>query len=304
MRRPFVLALLAGVLVGGAAVPLVASATRTQASGVREWAIHYRAHDGRTRAAYVLLPAWYGPRHDPPLPLVVSPHGRGVDGRANASLWGDLPGLDAIAVVNPDGEGRRLPLYSWGYSGQVDDLAKLPAVVQQALPWLRVKPDSVYGVAGSMGGQELLLLLARHPHLLEGAAVVDAPTDLALQYRNFATLPCNAACLKRWQGPIGRGLQQLARTEVGGTPEQDPAAYAERSPMHFAREIAQAGAPVGLWWSRRDRITGAGDQEADFFQALELAHPSAPVLHNVGRWTHDRGFRLNLRHALAWLHLA
>jgi poly(3-hydroxybutyrate) depolymerase len=226
-----------------------------------------------------------------------------VDGRANASLWGDLPGRDALAVVNPDGQGRRLPLYSWGYSGQVDDLAKMPAAVQQGLPWLRVKPDSVYGVAGSMGGQELLLLLARHPHLLEGAAAIDAPTDLAQQYRRFATLPCSLSCLKRWQGPIGRGLQQLARIEVGGTPEQDAAAYEQRSPMHFAREIAHAGVPLGLWWSRRDRITGTGDQAADFLQALELAHPRGPVMHAVGQWTHDRGLRLNLPRALAWLHL-
>jgi poly(3-hydroxybutyrate) depolymerase len=267
---------------------------------VRDWPITYTAHDGHQREAYVLLPAWYGPRDDPPLPLVVSPHGRGVDGRANAKLWGDLPGRDSIAVVNPDGEGRRLPLYSWGYAGQVDDLAKMPAFVRHALPWLRIKPDAVYGVGGSMGGQELLLLLARHPHVLEAAAVVDAPTDLAKQYRNFAALPCNSSCRKRWQGPIGRGLQQLARIEVGGTPEQDPVAYAERSPAHFAAVIARTGAPLGVWWSRADRVTGA---DGGFVRALARAHPRAPVMHIAGRWTHDRGFRLNLPRALAWLHL-
>ena len=296
MRAVFVSALLAAAAVAAG----VASGVRSAAPLVREWPITYTAHDGRQREAYVLLPAWYGPRHDPPLPLVVSPHGRGVDGRANARLWGDLPGRDSIAVVNPDGEGRRLPLYSWGYAGQVDDLATMPAVVQEALPWLRIKPDAVYGVGASMGGQELLLLLARHPHLLEAAAVVDAPTDLAQHYRKFASLPCNPGCRKRWQGPIGRGLQQLARIEVGGTPEQDPAAYAERSPAHFARAIARTGAPLGVWWSRADRVTGA---DGGFVRALARAHPRAPVMHIAGRWTHDRGFRLNLPRALAWLRL-
>lgn len=302
MRRSFGLALLAGVLLAAAAVPLVASATRRAPAGVREWTIGYQAHDGRTRAAYVLLPAWYGPHDDPPLPLVVSPHGRGVDGRANARLWGDLPGRDGFAVVNPDGEGRRLPLYSWGYAGQVDDLAKMPAIVRRALPWLRIKPDSVYGVGASMGGQELLLLLARHPHVLEGAAVIDAPTDLAQQYRHFASLPCSPVCRERWEGPIGRGLQQLARIEVGGSPSQSPAAYAERSPLHFAGAIAQAGVPLGLWWSRRDRVAGPAE-DSRFVRALMRAAPHLAVTRVVGNWTHSRGFRLNLPRALDWLHL-
>ena len=296
MRAVFVAAL----LVAAAVAAGVASGVRSASPLVRGWPITYTAHDGRQREAYVLLPAWYGPRDDPPLPLVVSPHGRGVDGRANARLWGTLPGRDSIAVVNPGGEGRRLPLYSWGYSGQVDDLAKMPAVVRHALPWLRIRPDSVYGVGGSMGGQELLLLLARHPHLLEAAAVVDAPTDLARQYRKFAALPCNSGCRKRWQGPIGRGLQQLARIEVGGTPSQDPAAYAERSPAHFTGAIARTGARLGIWWSRADRVTGA---DRGFVEALARAHPRAPVMHIAGRWTHDRGFGLNLPRALAWLDL-
>src|SRR5207342_199727 len=140
-------------------------------AGVRLWTIRYRAHDGRIRPAYVLLPARYEPRHDSPLPLVISPHGRGVGGRANARLWGRLPAEYGLAVVNPDGEGRRLPLYSWGDRGQISDLARMPGIVKRALPWLRIRPRSVYAIAGSMGGQEALLLTASHPRLLKGTAV-------------------------------------------------------------------------------------------------------------------------------------
>ena len=66
--------------------------------------ISYRAHDGSLRTAWLLLPARYDGR---PIPLVISPHGRGCNARANAGLWGDLPGEGDFAVVNPVGEGRR-----------------------------------------------------------------------------------------------------------------------------------------------------------------------------------------------------
>src|SRR5207302_4877416 len=39
---------------------------------VRAFTIHYRTHDGYRRAAYVVLPGWYGRGHKPPLPLVLS----------------------------------------------------------------------------------------------------------------------------------------------------------------------------------------------------------------------------------------
>ena len=276
----------------------------SQAAWTRWWKITYRAHDGRTRDAYVLLPSWYGPHRNPPLPLVLSPHGRGVGGRGNARLWGGLPARNLLAVVSPDGEGRRLPRYSWGYSGQIADLAKMPAVVRHALPWLRVEPHRVYGVAGSMGGQEVLLLLATHPRLLRGAAVIDAPTDLALQYRDFPSLPCNAACRRRWNQPIGLGLQRLARVEVGGTPGQVPAAYAIRSPSHYVVPIARSGVPLALWWSVRDRFVQHPEhQEAQFVRALRRAHPRARLASTAGTWSHEQGIRLNLPRALAWLHL-
>src|SRR5437762_2115250 len=210
--------------------------------GTQEVAIRYVAHDGVERAAYVLLPAWYSPAHNPPLPLVISPHGRGVGARENARLWGPLPGRSRFIVVNPEGQGRRLALYSWGDPGQISDLARMPDIVERALPWLRIAPHRIYAVGGSMGGQETLLLLARHPHELAGAISFDADTNLALRYRDFGLLRSE------------RGLQPLARFEIGATPSSDPAAYAMRSPLAAAREIAFSGVPLELWWSVRDRV--------------------------------------------------
>ena len=34
--------------------------------------------------------------------------------------------------------GRRLPLHSWGFERQIDDLARMPHVVPGELPWLRI----------------------------------------------------------------------------------------------------------------------------------------------------------------------
>src|SRR5207248_10578262 len=161
--------------------------------------IHYRAHNGVVRRAWLLLPTDYSGQ---PLPLVISPHGRGTSARANAQLWGDLPGLGGFAVINPAGEGRRLGEYSWGDPGQIADLARMPAIVRAH--GVNVDPHRIYAIGGSMGGQETLLLLARDPHLLAGAAAFDPSTDMARRYWDFAGLPG------------GHVLQRLAREEIGG----------------------------------------------------------------------------------------
>src|SRR5215831_1439285 len=82
---------------------------------VRRIWVPYTAWDGKKREALLVLPAWYGPRADPPIPLVISPHGRGGTARGNAGYWGSLPAFGPFAVVSPQGEGRRLVAYSWGW---------------------------------------------------------------------------------------------------------------------------------------------------------------------------------------------
>jgi len=254
------------------------------APATRVWTIHYRAHDGLVRPAYVVLPAWYGPRDHPPIPLVISPHGRGVDARANVRLWGDLPARGPFAVVNPEGQGRELELYSWGDPGQIHDLAAMPQIVEHALPWLRIDPHRIYAFGGSMGGQEVLLLVAHHPHLLAGAASFDAPVDLAERYRAFRTLP------------FGSMLQLLARVEVGGTPHADPRAYALRSPLDVARRIAFSGVPLQIWWSTRDRVVSDQRQQSGaLYRAIVTLNPEAPVDEVVGQWRHCAEMHWNRR---------
>jgi pimeloyl-ACP methyl ester carboxylesterase len=205
--------------------------------------IEYRTHDGYRRAAYVLVPDWYGPESHPRLPLIISPHGRGVSADANAERWGDLPATGSFAVVNPEGQGRRFARFSWGYAGQIADLARMPQIIRAKLPWLRLDTSRIYAFGASMGGQESLLLLGRYPSLLAGAAVFDPVTDMARRYQDFRRLHCNRRCLQRWGASLGNGLRVKAQEEIGGTPRSARRAYAVRSPLAYVRQIARSGVP-------------------------------------------------------------
>ena len=272
----------------------VAGSTAAAADGgweeihVRTIQIEYRTYDGYRRAAYVLVPDWYGPDRHPRLPLIISPHGRGVPADDNADRWGDLPAVGSFAVVNPEGQGRRFARFSWGYPGQIADLARMPHIVQAKVPWLRLDTSRVYAFGASMGGQESLLLLARHPSQLAGVAAFDPVTNMASRFRDFQRLGCNVRCRLQWGGAtLGHGLRLKARVEIGGTPRSARRAYALRSPMAYVRTIARSGVPVQLWWSSRDRVVSPRDQSVPFARALRRQHPRAPLHTVVGRWPHS-----------------
>jgi poly(3-hydroxybutyrate) depolymerase len=259
----------------------------------RKITITYTTHDGRTRNAYVLLPHDYRPGQNPPIPLVISPHGRAVDGDINTRRYGDMPSIGGFAVVNPDGYGRKLPLHSWGAPEQIADLARMPEIVEAALPWVHIDRTRLYAIGGSMGAQETLLLVGRYPHLLAGAVAVDGPSDFALQYRNFARYACDAACLAKGWGEIGPAKQKLARKEIGGTPETAPAAYAERSPISYAARIAASCVPLQIWWSRTDAtVLDPERQSGRMYRALETLQPRASVDEYTGHWKHTDAMRV------------
>jgi poly(3-hydroxybutyrate) depolymerase len=283
--RALGLAILAGAT-------LWAAAPAGPASPVRTLSFSYTAHDGAARTAYVVLPAWYGPDRHPPLPLVISPHGRGVDGAYNLRFWGSTPAEGPFALVSPDGQGRRLPLYSWGYSGQIDDLARMPELVRDAFPWLDA--NGVYAIGSSMGAQESLLLMARRDGDLAGVAALDPVSDMAARYRVWP--------LTRNEGH----LPALARTEFGGAPGQVRQAYAARSPGAYARAIATSDVPLQLWWSRRDGVvTDQVHQTRSFYRRLLAIAPKAPVHEVVGYWQHAHEFhpQTQLRAVLACFRL-
>jgi pimeloyl-ACP methyl ester carboxylesterase len=167
-------------------------------------------------------------------------------------------------------------LHSWGWRGQIDDLARMPSIVRAARPWLRIDPQRLYAVGGSMGGQETLLLVGRHPRLLAGAVAFDSVTDFVLRYRQFARIP------------RGRMLQALARIEVGGTPRTNAEGYVLRSPSHWVRQVAESGVPLQLWWSDADGIVREpGRQSGALYRKLADLDPTTTVEAFVGRWAHS-----------------
>src|SRR5215212_9089841 len=292
------------------ALALAAASSATLASGaseaareasVRQIRIHYRSHAGIRRGATVLLPATYDGATSGALPLVISPHGRGLSGRTNAAAWGDLPALGNFVVVNPDGQGRRLGPFSWGYAGQIEDLARMPEVVRAALPWLKIDSTRIYAFGGSMGGQETLLLVARHPRLLAGAAVFDGVADFARQYRAFPQLACGGECSRQWRGDgFGRSLQLLAREEIGGSPATAPLAFARRSPITYAAAIARSCVPLQLWWSIGDRIVRDQLYQSErLYRELARLNPLAPITAYSGFWIHSHEMQSTTRLPLA-----
>jgi pimeloyl-ACP methyl ester carboxylesterase len=291
-RRSVVAAAAAASLVALPAAAAMRVPDTTPPGLVKILGFSYRAHNGDERLAFLVLPRWYGPRHDPPIPLVISPHGRGIGASQNVLLWGNLPAHGRFALISPEGQGRRLVLFSWGDPGQIADLARMPLLARRAFPWLRFERRRIYAVGESMGGQETLLLVAHHPRLLAGAAAFDAPANMDLRYRDFREL-------RR-----GLRLQRMARFEIGGPPSLAPRLYAERSPLALARRIALSGVPLELWWSRTDRVvTDQAAQSGLLYRTIERLDPRAPVRAFVGRWAHGLEFRRDLPRALERLGL-
>lgn len=284
------LLLVSAVLI--AAVAAHPAGGRSAAAAPRVYTITYVAHNGVEREATVLLPAGYGPGSTRRLPLVISPHGRGATGRSNATFWGNLPTVGSFAVVNPDGMGRRFANRSYGFPGQIDDLARMPSIVAKALPWVKIDERRIYALGSSMGGQETLLLVARHPELLAGAAAMDSVTDLGLRYRQALDLPTDPTFVERWGAPNGLCLQRAMGREVGGSPAERPEAYAARSPLSLATAIAKSGVPLQIWWSRKDEIvTDQETQSGALYRRLVRLGTRAPVTTYVGEWEHSTEMR-------------
>jgi pimeloyl-ACP methyl ester carboxylesterase len=168
----------------------------------------------------------------------------------------------------------------------------MPALLAEKMPWVQADRHRVYAVGSSMGGQETLLLVARYPRLLAGAAALDSDTDMRARYYAFQQL----------RG--GARLQQLAREEMGGTPADVAGAYRARSPIVWAASIAQSGVPLHIWWSVRDRIvTNQSAESGRLYRLVKAMRPRAPVTEYVGRWAHSKEFHASARLPLALVRL-
>ena len=160
-------------------------------SGVQHFVLTYRAWDGALRTVVLLLPNSYHQGSTQALPVVISPHGREETCFYTARHWGTLPTMYDFAVVCPEGEGprpgRRLGDYSYACPGQISDLMNMPSYVTAKLPWVHFDLNRVYAAGDSMGGLEVLGLLARYPDRLAAVAAMDGVADLATRYAEMRT---------------------------------------------------------------------------------------------------------------------
>jgi pimeloyl-ACP methyl ester carboxylesterase len=296
---------------------------------VRPWLVHYLGWDGKTaRQAWIVIPSGWGPTRPPaPAPLVISPHGRNNAGWNNAlSYWQDLPADGPFILICPDGLGRahdkatdpfdQPPLnpgmFSYGYAKEIDDLARMPQIVEATLPWLHVDLERIYTLGSSMGGQETLLLAARYPNALAsgtgqlaGAAAFDAPCDMAVQCAYLSHQPPAPS------GENPASFAALMLEEVGSKPGDvsgfnktprihqllaelptNQSLWDERSPLNYVSALANLSFRLQLYWSSADIVVGnqATEQSGKLYTQIKAAHPAATVTEVVGTWTHSDEF--------------
>jgi pimeloyl-ACP methyl ester carboxylesterase len=307
---------------------------------VRPWLVQYLAWDGQTACqAVVVLPAAWAPSTPPPaaVPLLISPHGRNNFGWNNAVIyWQELPADGQFALICPDGLERAHDpesdpfdappsspsLFTYGYPGHVDDLARMPSIVAETLPWLPIDMERIYVLGSSMGGQETLLLAARYPDALAGgtgrlagAAAFDSPCDMPTQCGYLSQLPLTAS-----SNPPGVAAMMLE--EIGSRPvdlsafnqaavfynsktqthwtigqlldklPEDQGLWDERSPITYTDELANLPFPLRLYWSSNDTVVGnqAANQSGKLYDQIQGANPNADVQQVEGNWAHSVEF--------------
>ena len=244
------------------AQPRTSSYGARSATRVTSITVEYRAHNGCGRHAVVLLPVLV---HAARQPAAAARH-LAARPRRHGQLQRDVLGHAT--------RRRRLRRRQPRRHGPARSTASRTATAArsttspgcrrsstQALPWVHIDRGRIYALGSSMGGQETLLLVARHPHLLAGAAALDSVTDMTA-----ATASC---CRERRSA---RWLQDEDRSELGGTPAGEPRAYAARSPLSQARALAASGVPLQIWWSTQDRIViDQAHQSGTLFRTLRRA---------------------------------
>ena len=212
---------------------------------------------------------------------MISPHGRGVSARANASIWGALPARGTFAVISPEGarpQARAL-LVGLGRPDRRpgadagDRAAHAAVAADRPQPDLRVRRQ--HGRPGDAAPAR-----AGIRSLLAGAAAFDSVADFARQYRSFPRSPCGKALPAQiWGGPIGRE-PAVARARGGRRHAEDAAGRLRRAqPGHLRaldRHLVRAAAAL-VERRRPDRRRTSTSSPARSSGGSRQLNPKAPV---------------------------
>jgi pimeloyl-ACP methyl ester carboxylesterase len=147
-----------------------------------------------------------------------------------------------VIIAMPHGHHHHEDLCSLAGPAQIADLVFL--IDGLAEFGFEVDPRKVYACGLSMGGLESLVLAGKHPDRITAAVAFNPIVDLAAWHDDLAASDV----------PEIREYNTAARIarEVGGTPAEAPAAYAQRSATNFAEGLAQV--PTMIFWSEHDLI--------------------------------------------------
>ena len=297
----------------------------------RPWSRYYLGWDQKTpRESIIVLPTEWDQNNPPsqPRPLVIAPHGRNNGGYANAcAFWKEAPADGQFALVSPDGLARahdpasdpyaplptNLGLFTYGYRRQIDDLARMPTILQEALPWLPIDLEKIYVLGSSMGGLETLLLAARYSDgvlsggtgQLQGAAAYDSPCDLETQCSYLThTAPDTAARMieeigseplnrqgwndgARFYDPKQKGAHPTIRDLLKTLPN-DQTPWDERSPLTYTT-LSSLQFPLKIYWSNNDIVVGNQATAQSGKLAAQL-QGVANVESFSGDWAHSAEF--------------
>lgn len=232
--------------------------------------------DGSQQKAVLVAPDDAG---QAPLPMVIVPHAAGWTGEMTADYWKDTPIRLGVIAVFPFGHSRALELRSLAWRGQIMDMANLPDVIAEE--GYSVDRSRIYAAGISMGGMESLVLAGKYPDLLAGVVSFNGVIDLAAWFQE-----CDSDIAGRM--PI----------EVGGSPDEMPEEYAERSPITYAATIARV--PVLMYWDPNDKVVQFQEEEQSgrLYRLVKELYPDAPIWGH----RHDRGHTyVNPGLALKWL---
>lgn len=230
----------------------------------------YAAWNGRVRTMKIVHPR--RPAAGRRLPLVIWAHGAGGSARCENSFR-DLPGRFGFVVACIDGQGTATRGHSYAAPGQIDDLARVPDLVRQRLPRLRIDQRNVIIAGTSMGGIEALVAADRHPTRFRSVVAIDAIADMQRRY---------------WSLPTVR--QRALREECGGDPIDRPACFARRTPIANIGNLARSRTRIALYWSVDDRLSGSTAQMPAYAMAIHTANPDRRFSIRIGTWRHGRAW--------------
>ena len=232
------------------------------------------AADGRPE--HVALPRDLDPANNPAVPLIISPYGRGITGRANLNFWGDLPARGRFAVISPEGTGGCCR--STRGAGAADRRSREHAVRRQGNAAVASDQASQRLCGGRQHGrpEDALLVLLQHP-----SRRAPPHSPLSPRVPHFAPHnPFLQSCSVR----SGRS-ESCRRLRA---PQSDQ-----------LRAIAFSRLPLQMFWSTADEVVL--DQRTTRPRSsnrIKELNPAAAVTGVAGSWSHSAGMAVNLPRAL------